>query len=86
MPTWDSAPADDLWTKICGKERWLGTTDTLEQDMRRVSDATLWQFRIAASQASCAHMPVSDCPDNWPLPAHRLKLLMRRSISLIPTR
>lgn len=51
MPTWDSAPADDLWTKICGKERWLGTTDTLEQDMRQVSDATLWQFRIAASQA-----------------------------------
>lgn len=51
MPTWDSAPADDLWTKVCGKERWLGTTDTLEQDMRRVSDATLWQFRIAASQA-----------------------------------
>ncbi len=51
MPTWDSAPADDLWTKICGKERWLGTTDTLEQDMRHVSNATLWQFRIAASQA-----------------------------------
>ena len=51
MPTWDSAPADELWTKICGKERWLGTTDTLEEDMRRVSDATIWQFRIAASQA-----------------------------------
>lgn len=50
MPTWDSAPADELWTTICGKERWLGTTDTLEQDVRRVSDATLWQFRIAASQ------------------------------------
>ncbi|GJL67978.1 MAG: alpha-glucan phosphorylase [Nitrospirales bacterium] len=51
MPTWDSAPADDLWTKICGKERWLGTTDTLEPDMHRVSDTTLWQCRIAASQA-----------------------------------
>jgi glycogen phosphorylase len=49
MPTWDSAPADDLWTEACGKERWLGATDTLEQDMRKVSDARLWEFRTAAS-------------------------------------
>ena len=61
MPTWDSAPADDLWTETCGKERWIGTTDTLEQDMRRVSDASLWQFRIAASQAlvECARERLS---------------------------
>jgi starch phosphorylase len=51
MPTWDSAPADDLWTEACGKDRWLGTTETLEQDIRRVSDAGLWQFRIAASKS-----------------------------------
>ncbi len=51
MPTWDSAPADDLWTKACGKDRWLGMTKTLEQDIRRVSDASLWQFRIAASES-----------------------------------
>jgi starch phosphorylase len=51
MPTWDSAPADDLWTQACGKDRWLGTTETLEQDIRRVSDASLWQFRIAASKS-----------------------------------
>ena len=51
MPTWDSAPADDLWTEACGKDRWLGTTETLEQDIRRVSDARLWQFRIAASKS-----------------------------------
>jgi glycogen phosphorylase len=48
MPTWDSAPADDLWTDACGKDRWQGTTKTLEQDIRRVSDARLWQFRAAA--------------------------------------
>ena len=53
MPTWDSAPADDLWTEACGKDRWLGTTKTLEQDIRRVSDAKLWQFRTAASKVSC---------------------------------
>ena len=51
MPTWDSAAADDLWTEACGKDRWLGTTETLEQDIRRVSDATLWQFRTAASKS-----------------------------------
>jgi starch phosphorylase len=51
MPTWDSAPADDLWTEGCGKHRWLGTTETLEQDIRRISDAKLWQFRLATSKS-----------------------------------
>ena len=51
MPTWDSAAADDLWTTTCGKDRWLGTTETLEQDIRRVSDESLWNFRIAASKS-----------------------------------
>jgi len=51
MPTWDSAPADDLWTTACGKDRWLGTTETMEQDIRSVSDATLWKFRMAASKS-----------------------------------
>ena len=51
MPTWDSAPADDLWTEACGKDRWLGTTDALEQGIRRVSDGRLWQFRTAASKS-----------------------------------
>jgi starch phosphorylase len=49
MPTWDSASADELWTEACGKERWLGAAETMERDIRNVSDASLWQFRIAAS-------------------------------------
>ncbi len=48
MPSWDSALADDLWTEACGKDRWLGATQTLEQGVHCVSDAKLWQFRIAA--------------------------------------
>jgi starch phosphorylase len=48
MPSWDSAPADELWTEACGKDRWLGTTETLEKDIRRVSDDRLWKFRLAA--------------------------------------
>jgi len=51
MPTWDSAEADDLWTAACGKNRWLGMAENLEQDIRSVSDATLWQFRIAATKS-----------------------------------
>jgi starch phosphorylase len=51
MPTWDSAPADDLWTGACGKGRWLGTTETMERDIRRVSDSVLWKFRAAARKA-----------------------------------
>jgi len=48
-PSWDSVAADDLWTKACGKDRWLGTVETLDQDIRCVSDARLWKFRTAAS-------------------------------------
>ena len=50
-PTWDSAAADDLWTEACGKDRWLGTTKTLEENIRRVSDVRLWQFRTAARKS-----------------------------------
>jgi starch phosphorylase len=50
-PSWDSAAADDLWTEACGKDRWLGTTESIGRDIRRVSDARLWKFRTAASQS-----------------------------------
>ena len=45
MPSWDSAASDDLWTKACGKDRWMGTTETLEQNIRGVSDEELWEMR-----------------------------------------
>jgi starch phosphorylase len=48
MPTWDSAAADQLWTEACGKGRWLGTSDTLEADFRRVSDEKLWDLRVTS--------------------------------------
>ncbi len=51
MPTWDSAEADALWTEACGKGRWLGTAESLERDIRRVSDARLWQFRADAGKS-----------------------------------
>ena len=51
MPSWDSAQADDLWTEACGKGRWLGSTENLEQDIRSISDARLWQFRTDAGNS-----------------------------------
>jgi starch phosphorylase len=51
IPTWDSAAADKFWTEACGKDRWLGVMETLEQDIRCVSDASLWQFRSATRKS-----------------------------------
>jgi starch phosphorylase len=49
MPTWDSSAADTLWTDACGKDRWLGSAENLEQCIRRVSDTALWKFRAEAT-------------------------------------
>jgi len=51
MSTWDSAAADNIWTEACGKNRWLGVTEPLEQNIRCISNTKLWQFRTAASAA-----------------------------------
>jgi len=51
MPTWDSTAADSLWTEACGKGRWLGTSTTLEADLRRVSDEKLWELRTASRKS-----------------------------------
>jgi len=51
MPTWDSAAADDLWTQACGKDRWLGTTEAHEQEIRALSDSSLWQLRTTARKS-----------------------------------
>jgi glycogen phosphorylase len=51
MPSWDSAAADALWMDVCGKDRWLATVDALEEAIRSVSSARLWQLRTAATAA-----------------------------------
>ena len=50
-PTWDSAAADELWTRACGKDRWLGMKENLEQQgIRTVPDENLWQLRTASTE------------------------------------
>lgn len=51
VPSWDSAAADDVWTRMCGKDRWLGTSETLECDIGQVSDEELWKLRVDSTHA-----------------------------------
>jgi starch phosphorylase len=51
VPTWDSAPADALWTEACGCERCRGTMESAGQDLRCVCDENLWTLRTANRKA-----------------------------------
>jgi starch phosphorylase len=51
MPTWDSEAADGVWTEACGKARWLGTSTSLEADLRKVSAETLWGLRSTSRKS-----------------------------------
>lgn len=46
MPSWESAAADTLWTEACGKERWLGSLETLVEDFKKMPDEIIWKFRL----------------------------------------
>lgn len=56
MPTWDSPEADKLWTDICGKDRWLGTLENLEQQMQQISDEKLWELRTTTQQTFISYI------------------------------
>ena len=45
VPSWDSPEADALWTKYCGKERWLDGVTELGDKIRSIGDEELWAFR-----------------------------------------
>ncbi len=51
MPSWDSEEADELWTGSCGKERWQGSVETLEQKIRTIPDSRLWECRASARKS-----------------------------------
>ncbi|MCG6897907.1 MAG: alpha-glucan family phosphorylase [Thiocapsa sp.] len=51
VPSWDSAAADDLWTKACGKGRWLGALEAHEDAVRALTDEALWRFRTTERQS-----------------------------------
>ncbi|MCL7422589.1 MAG: alpha-glucan family phosphorylase [Methylobacter sp.] len=45
VPAWDSMEADELWTNLCGKNRWLYDPDHLAAQFRHVKDHDLWNLR-----------------------------------------
>ncbi len=51
VPTWDSAQADQVWTKLCGKGRWRGDLATTTASFRAVDDAQLWHMRESGRQS-----------------------------------
>jgi starch phosphorylase len=55
VSTWDSAEADALWTSACGTKRWRGDRPA-EDDIRRLTDAQIWQIRIAERKTLIARM------------------------------
>jgi starch phosphorylase len=52
MPSWDSEAADKLWTGSCGRDRWIGTLDNIEADLKKIPDEVLWDFR----NQGCRHL------------------------------
>jgi starch phosphorylase len=42
VPSWDSPWADRLWTRVCGKGRWLGATEKLSAAVQAIGDDELW--------------------------------------------
>jgi len=46
-PSWDSPQADELWTRACGKGRWLEELEALQSACAATSDIAIWQFRSA---------------------------------------
>ena len=46
--TWDSSRADQLWETACGKDRWRGALDNIDEEVRKISDSDLWRLRTEA--------------------------------------
>jgi starch phosphorylase len=51
VPTWDSAEADALWEEACGQERWRGSLEYVEEQVRCVPDERLWELRTKTRKA-----------------------------------
>ncbi len=46
IPSWDSAQSDQLWTEVCGKERWREELQALQASIFMLSDSKLWEMRL----------------------------------------
>jgi len=51
MPSWDSPCSENLWSMVRGKDRWLGSTETLTERVRQIGDVQLWKMRADERRA-----------------------------------
>jgi starch phosphorylase len=51
VPTWDSDEANFLWKDACGPRCWGGSLEPMTAQIRKTSDATIWQMRTAARKS-----------------------------------
>jgi len=51
VPSWDSAVADRFWTEKCGKGRWIGTLQEIEQALCDIDDDAFWNLRVESRRA-----------------------------------
>ncbi len=56
MPSWDSIYSDHLWTKACGKGRWLGTTECLKKDIDAIPNVDIWKMRSESREALVSYV------------------------------
>jgi glycogen phosphorylase len=49
--SWDSEHSDRMWSGVCGKDRWFGTTERIGDQIRALSDDALWKLRTDNCEA-----------------------------------
>jgi starch phosphorylase len=55
VPSWDSQWADRLWTRACGKDRWLGAVENLAAAIAALDDRALWSLAAEERGALIRH-------------------------------
>ena len=55
VPSWDSAAADELWTKACGPGCWVAPADSVTRGIASLTDEELWRFRNCSRAALVEH-------------------------------
>lgn len=53
MPSWSSVATGELWMEYCGKTCWTG--QKVEEDIRRIPDAKIWQLRNNERKSMIEH-------------------------------
>ncbi len=48
VPSWESRHSDRLWSGVCGRDRWLGTLETIKERIEEVTDEELWELRASS--------------------------------------